>query len=845
MSFSKEWYYFNFGQDSQPNWDTLKDDIMDRSNPQKQASALYSLINLSRSEKIPANFLMLVIQYTGTTRDHNVIKLLLFFLESIEVRDSKGDVRPEFILITDAIRNLALHINEFVRILSLRFLYKVNDMYIIQNLFEAIIENLDHENANVRWTASVLISRLCRDIENFSSQVRNVILNKFKTEQNSLVLSALLRTMYEISSQSAVELAIDLSKNNDEDLKMTILNIALRSYKDFPDFRYHLLDIIISYCEDELIPVKLEAANILKTVSFSSAAVRTTISTYCELLGVITDDDQRAFVVQSLIELVDKCLKNNIRVDIGSHILNIAQGLNINGSLKNNLLDLLVQHVPKESAPQLVPLISNNDVGSISALNSLLYRFPELAGVISDSVAKYMTDQSPNVSTKTVLLLQECGFAGAGEKVYRYLSHHIEMLNISRNISIALWCIGEFAPDLEEASELLVSFFEETKGNVATIIKEDGTYDTVVSSADNKNIKYFVSRGDSHIVSCLVLALIKLKARGAKFEKFDTIISNLVYMESLEKNAKDMIGIWLESLRRQDYNFDKSLSIEMFNLRAKNYIESHGFKESSSKNLESNKNDIYSLSFPTLFNTAEFKEEDINKSTVLPTIQLTGPSDHLYIEVTITQRKFDRIFKYTLYNTTDTTLVNIYFEFFAVCSLTVVKKNEFLSLTPKTRTSFECTVLITSSRAGIICGNVTYSFPSSNESITLTLTPINVDFLDFFNGAEISNMEFRSKWFLAPFEKNITVSTLETDLYKYVSSLAGKGKFKIVTPLNFIEATVKTGFTVANLYTVSYFGDEVLANVSVKRTESKSIEGFVRIRSANTALVKAFEGVIS
>jgi coatomer subunit beta len=173
------WFTVAYQPERQAKWDEIRKSLMDRSDPSTQASALEQLVLLSYTESIPPHLLMPVIQYTATTHDHRVIKLLLMFLENCETRDAMGQLRPEFILIGDALRNFLLHPNEYVRGAVLRFLYKVNDPELLRQVLTPILLNLKYNDEYVKRHASVLVGRLARDVPGFAADVADSISKPF------------------------------------------------------------------------------------------------------------------------------------------------------------------------------------------------------------------------------------------------------------------------------------------------------------------------------------------------------------------------------------------------------------------------------------------------------------------------------------------------------------------------------------------------------------------------------------------------------------------------------------------------------------------------------------------
>jgi coatomer subunit beta len=105
-------------------------------------------------------------------------------------------MRPEFILIGDALRNFILHPNEYVRGAVLRFLYKVKDVELLRQLMMPIVTNLEHRDEYVRRHAAVLVGRLSRDVSGFAADLSDSIIEAFSAETDQRTLPAMLYSAY-------------------------------------------------------------------------------------------------------------------------------------------------------------------------------------------------------------------------------------------------------------------------------------------------------------------------------------------------------------------------------------------------------------------------------------------------------------------------------------------------------------------------------------------------------------------------------------------------------------------------------------------------------------------------
>lgn len=835
----KGWFSVNYQPDKQPKWDDLRKQLTNRNEPAKQAEALEQIVLLSFTESVPPHLLMPIIQYTATTMDHRVIKLLFLFLENIEIRDARGEMRPEFILINDAIRKFLLSPNEYVRGAAIRFLYKINDHDILQQLLSAVISNLDHQDEYVRWYAAHLVGRLARDVKGFDHDIADSILESFAHETNQRVVPAMLYAAFAASPKEATEQTINIQQFLSQDMKLAILQIASSAYQQFPQFRVRLLESVVDFCEDDMPIVRLQAANVLRTLSSSPSAVRATSAAYCELLTSLTDENQRAFVVQCLIELAEE------HPDVLAPLcLEMSQGASISGQLHQRLLSLLTSIVPKESALALVPLIASKDRDSVEALKTLLLRYPETCTVIANSVGPFINEPNKELAELSSTLLKDCGIAGAKAEAFKFFAAALEMSDQQPILARAMWSVAEFSEDPNVGADLLVDLLSEDSAQNATattVINEDGTYTTKQTAPSNGTLRELLAKGSSFLGLALIASVVKAKLRGADVKDLQGIIQKALGFKDVEKNARDICNIWVKASEAPKLGrlFKASVN-DAFEHRRKNAVPQ------KSQDVEF-VSAATPMSFSVLMNTAEEAPQKEVKTVDLPIAQLTGPSDTLYVEASCTLRKFDRVYHITLYNRTEAVLTNILFEFTTVGNVSILRRNDLLSLAPGASTTFDLPVMISSGSCGTLFGAVSFDFAGAGGSDhqLLPLAPINIDPFFCFEPTKIGEAVFRSKWAASVWERKIDISTTETDLVKYLDRIAENYKFAIITPREQLEVTSKNaGFIAANLYTCSLFGEEVEMNISAKKGKDGVINGFLRIRSPDESLAYLFGKLI-
>ena len=115
-----------------------------------------AIMLLLNGETIPQLF-STIIRYVLLSEDRTIEKLFLLCLEIIDMTDSHGKLLPGTIIICQKLRNNLCHPNEYIRVVTLRFLCRLKESEIIEPLIPYILSNLEHRLPYVRRNAVLAV----------------------------------------------------------------------------------------------------------------------------------------------------------------------------------------------------------------------------------------------------------------------------------------------------------------------------------------------------------------------------------------------------------------------------------------------------------------------------------------------------------------------------------------------------------------------------------------------------------------------------------------------------------------------------------------------------------------
>ena len=214
--------------------------------------------------------------------------------------------------------------------------------------------------------------------------------------------------------------------------------------------------------------------------------------------------------------------------------------------------------------------------------------------------------------------------------------------------------------------------------------------------------------------------------------------------------------------------------------------------------------------------------------------QLTGYSDPVYAEASVTVHDYDIVLEMLIINRTPNTLTNLTVELATMGDLKLVERPQSHTIGPLDERRMRANIKVSSTETGHIFGTIVFDNSSTAQKTYVNLNDIQLDIMDYIRPAECKNEDFRSMWAEFEWENKVAINTNITDLREFLAHIEANTNMSCLTPLNENNAAIAgSNFLAANLYARSVFGEDALVNVSVERKEDGDgkLSGYIRIRS--------------
>ena len=218
--------------------------------------------------------------------------------------------------------------------------------------------------------------------------------------------------------------------------------------------------------------------------------------------------------------------------------------------------------------------------------------------------------------------------------------------------------------------------------------------------------------------------------------------------------------------------------------------------------------------------------------------QMTGFSDPIYAEAYVYVHQYDIILDILIVNQTTDTLQSVLLELATHGDLKLVEKPAQINLGPQDFANIKAAVKVSSTENGVIFGNIVYDVAgtASSDKNCVVLNDIHIDIMDYIRPGHVQQEEFRKKWTEFEWENKLNVNTSIKNMRGYLEHIVQSTNMKCLTPSKALAG--ECDFLSANLYARSIFGEEALANISLRKPQEEdvSVTGHIRIRAKSQGM---------
>ncbi|KAH3677641.1 hypothetical protein WICMUC_001744 [Wickerhamomyces mucosus] len=539
------------------------------------------LITMLDGNPMP-DLLMHVIRYIMPSRNKELKKLLYFYWEIVQKLDSDGKLRQEMILVCNAIQRDLQHPNEYIRGNTLRFLTKLHEPELLEQLVPSARACLEHRHAYVRKYAIFAIYSIYQVSDHLIPDAPEIINDFLVTETDPTCKRNAFISLGNLDRDAALRYIQDNVSpltNTDPLLQLAFIEF-IRKDKSL-DLRTRYISLLTELLDSLSNTVVYEAANSLSILTSNPTVVSLAASKFIEL--AIKESDNNVKLIA--LEKINDIHENNPGVleDLTLDILRILSSQDID--IRKKAISISLKLVSSRNVDEIIKLFKkelqktvNSDADKsieyrqllISAIHQTAIRFGQVAANVVDLLLDFLPELSSSSDSDILSFIKEVveKFPDLRSPILHRLVGALESIRSGKVFRGALWIIGEYSlgeKDIQLAwrsirssvgevpivqaeqrhrGENEESHEEKSNGVPSTskpVILPDGTYATESALTTDKRInvddvrppiRQFIFDGDFYTSAVLASTFVKLILRFEEVSK-DTKVLNALKAEGL------------------------------------------------------------------------------------------------------------------------------------------------------------------------------------------------------------------------------------------------------------------------------------------------------------------------
>lgn len=176
-------------------------------------------------------------------------------------------------------------------------------------------------------------------------------------------------------------------------------------------------------------------------------------------------------------------------------------------------------------------------------------------------------------------------------------------------------------------------------------------------------------------------------------------------------------------------------------------------------------------------------EGGADQSKLSHVYQLTGYSDPVYAEASVTVHDYDIILEMLVINRTPNTLTNLAVELATMGDLKLVERPQSHTIGPMDSRRLRANIKVSSTETGHIFGTIVFDNSSNAQKTYVSLNDIQLDIMDYIRPAECKSDAFRTMWAEFEWENKVAINTNFTDLREFLNHITDNTNMTCLTPL--------------------------------------------------------------
>lgn len=529
--------------------------------------------------------LMHVIRYVMPSKDKELKKLLYFYWEIVSKHDEQGKLRQEMILVCNAIQRDLQHPNEYVRGNTLRFLTKLHEPELLEQLVPSARACLEHRHAYVRKYAIFAIYSIYQVSEHLIPDAAEIINDFLITETDPTCKRNAFISLGNLDREAALRYIQDsISNLSDADPLLQLAFIEFIRKDKSTELRSRYVTLLTELLDSASNTVVYEAAHSLTLLSSNPTVISQAASKFIELAIKESDNNVKLIVLDKIHQIHEA--NPGVLEDLTLDILRILSCQDID--IRSKAISIALELVSSRNVEEIIKLFKKelqktvNDsydkstqyrAALISAIHQTAIKFGQVAGGVVDLLLDFLPELSSSSESDILGFVKEVieKFPTLRSAILTRLVGSLGQIRSGKIYRGVLWIIGEYAleekeiqsvwkqiresvgevPIVQSEQRLHLAGDEEktqeesttTTGSSKPVVLADGTYATESALTSDKKIskddtsrpplRHFILTGDFYTAAILASTFVKLILRLEEISNADIKVLNALKAEGL------------------------------------------------------------------------------------------------------------------------------------------------------------------------------------------------------------------------------------------------------------------------------------------------------------------------
>ncbi|AET39897.1 coatomer subunit beta Ecym_5117 [Eremothecium cymbalariae DBVPG len=412
--------------------------------------------------------LMHIIRFVMPSKDKRLKKLLYFYWEIVPKLDSEGKLRQEMILVCNAIQHDLQHPNEYIRGNTLRFLTKLKEAELLEQMVPSVRSCLEYRHAYVRKYAILAVYAIYKVSDHLIPDATEIINSFLVAETDPICKRNAFIALADLDRESALSYLQDNIiglEGLDALLQDAFIEFIRRDAVKTPSLKMQyvdlLQDLLSTATSNEVV---YEAATALTMLS-NNPSTLLYVSTRLIDLAVKESDNNIKLIVLNRIEEIQSRNPTFLE-DLTLDILRVLTSQDLDVCAK--ALDISLGLVTSRNVDDVVKLLKKELQSTVDNNNDKSQEYRQLLTKTIHKVAIRFVEVSANVVSLLLEFIGELNSEGASgvisftkdviekypqlrEEILQELISALPFVNSAKAYRSALWILGEYS---ESASDI-------------------------------------------------------------------------------------------------------------------------------------------------------------------------------------------------------------------------------------------------------------------------------------------------------------------------------------------------------------------------------------------------------